>query len=245
MKTFSTEYTAKNLTKNAGLVNLGKFADKIGLPGILGRRLTIKRGVTADHAIADVVMMLMMGVLAGAKHMSHLAILKADMAIRKLFGWELFPDASTFGKLFKRFNMGHCQELSEAEAEARKRAWSKKWFPRITLDMDSTVIGVTGFQEGAEKGFNPKKKGQRSYHPLMCFIAETRECLHNWFRSGSAYTSNGAVEFLKECYERIPQRVSQLFVRADSGFFDGDLLDFLESRHSEYLIKVKMKNLVA
>ncbi len=244
MKTFSTDYTGKNLTKNAGLVNLGKFADKIGLPGILDRRLTIKRGVTADYAIADVVMMLMMGVLAGAKHLSHLAILKADVPIRKLFGWELFPDASTFGKLFKRFNMGHCHELGEAEAEARKRVWSKKWFPRITLDMDSTVIGVTGSQEGAEKGYNPKKKGQKSYHPLLCFIAETRECLHNWFRSGSAYTSNGAVEFLKECYERIPQRVAQIFVRADSGFFDGDLLDFLESRHSEYLIKVKMKNLV-
>jgi hypothetical protein len=244
MKTFSTEYTGKNLTKHAGLVNLGKFADKIGLPGILDRRLTIKRGVTADYAIADVVMMLMMGVLAGAKHLNHLAILKADVAIRKLFGWELFPDASTFGKLFKRFNFGHCHELGEAEAEARKRVWSKKWFPRITLDMDSTVIGVTGSQEGAEKGYNPKKKGQKSYHPLLCFIAETRECLHNWFRSGSAYTSNGAVEFLKECYERIPQRVAQIFVRADSGFFDGDLLDFLESRHSEYLIKVKMKNLV-
>ena len=65
----------------------------------------------------------------------------------------------------------------------------------------------------------------------------------NWFRAGSAYTSNGAVEFLKECYERIPQRIFQIFVRADSGFFDGELLDFLESRHSEYLIKVKMKNL--
>ena len=244
MKTFSTVYTAKNLTKHAGLVNLGKFADKIGLPGILEKRLTIERGATADYEMSEVVMMLMMGVLSGAKHMSHLVILKADQAIRKLFGWELFPDASTFGKLFKRFNMGHCHELSEAEAEARKRVWSKKWFPRITLDMDSTVIGVTGSQEGAEKGYNPKKKGQKSYHPLLCFIAETRECLHNWFRAGSAYTSNGAVEFLKECYERIPQRVSQLFVRADSGFFDGDLLDFLESRQSEYLIKVKMRNLV-
>jgi hypothetical protein len=42
----------------------------------------------------------MMGVLAGAKHMSHLVILKADQAIRKLFGWDLCPDASTFGKLF-------------------------------------------------------------------------------------------------------------------------------------------------
>ncbi|MBT9166613.1 MAG: hypothetical protein DDT25_01306 [Chloroflexi bacterium] len=243
MRTFSTEYTAKNLTKNAGLVNLGKFADKIGLPRILDRRLTLKRGVTADYTMAEVVMMLMMGVLSGAKHMSHLTILKADMGIRKLFGWELFPDASTFGKLFKRFNMGHCQELSEAEAEARGRVWSKKWFPRITLDMDSTVIGVTGSQEGAEKGYNPKKKGQKSYHPLLCFIAETHECLHNWFRAGSAYTSNGAVEFMKECCERIPQRVAQLFVRADSGFFDGDLLDFLESRHSEYLIKVQMRGL--
>jgi hypothetical protein len=58
------------------------------------------------------------------------------------------------------------------------------------------------------------------------------------------YTSKGAVEFLKECYERIPQRLAPLFVRADSGFFDGGLQDFLESRHSEYLTKVKMRNLV-
>jgi hypothetical protein len=34
-----------------------------------------------------------------------------------------------------------------------------------------TVIGVTGSQEGAEKGYNPMKKGQKSYHPLLCFIA--------------------------------------------------------------------------
>lgn len=243
MKTFSTEYTARNLTNNAGLVNLGKFAEKIGLPGIIAKKLTIKRGGNADYQMSEVIMMLMMGVLAGAKHMSHLMILKADVAIRKLFGWELFPDASTFGKLFKRFNMVHCHELSEAEAEARKRIWSKRWFSRITLDMDSTVIGVSGSQEGAEKGYNPEKKGQRSYHPLLCFVAETTECLHNWFRSGSAYTSNGAVEFLKECYERIPRRVAHIFVRADSGFFDGDLLDFLEDRQSEYLIKVKMRNL--
>jgi Transposase DDE domain. len=245
VKTFTTEFTSKNLTKNAGLVNLGKFADKIGLQGILDKRLTIKRGATADYEMSKVIVMLMMGVLAGAKHMSHLVILKADVALRKLFGWDLFPDASTFGKLFKKFDMGHCHELSNAEAEARKRVWSKKWFPRITLDMDSTVIGVTGSQEGAEKGYNPKKKGQKSYHPLLCFIAETTECLHNWFRCGSAYTSNGVVEFMKECYDRIPQRVSQIFVRADSGFFDGNLLDFLEDRHSEYLIKVKMmKNLM-
>jgi hypothetical protein len=148
LKTFSTECTAKILTKHAGLVNMGEFAEKIRLPGILEKRPTIKRGATADYEVPEIVMMVMMGALARAKHMSHPAISKADQAIRKLFGWELFPDASTFGKLFKRFNMGYCHGLSEAEAETRKRVWSNQWFLRITRDMDSTVIGVTGSQRG-------------------------------------------------------------------------------------------------
>ena len=77
-----TEYTAKNLTKHTGLVNLRKSAEKIGLPGILEKRLSIKRGATADFEISGVVMVLMMGVLAEAKHMSHLLILKAENNLR-------------------------------------------------------------------------------------------------------------------------------------------------------------------
>jgi hypothetical protein len=75
-------------------------------------------------------------------------------------------------------------------------------------------------------------------------MAETRECLHSWFRTGSAYTGNGAPEFLRECFARLPKRIWKVFVRADSGFFNGALLDVLEAKNSEYLIKVKMKNLV-
>lgn len=245
MKKFRTEFTAKNLTGNAGLLNLGKFAEKIGLKSMLERRLTIKRRTNAKYSHADAVMMLIMGVLAGAKHISHMGMLRVDGVIRTLFGWEEFPTDRTFGRLFRHFNHNHCHELSEVEALARKKVWSKKWFGRITLDMDSTVRGVNGSQEGAAKGYNPKKKGQKSYHPLLCFIAESRECLHNWFRTGSAYTANGAVEFMKECFQRLPQRVWKVFVRADSAFFSGELLDFLEERSSQYLIKVKMKNLNA
>ena len=245
MRKFNVEFTAKNLTGNAGLTHLGRFAEKLKLPKILKERITIQRGATAGYRMADAVMMLMMGVLAGAKHMSHLAIIRSDPVIRKLFYWDKFPEDRTFGRIFKLFNQRHCSELYEAEDETRKKVWSKKWFGRVTLDMDSTVIGVTGFQEGAEKGYNPKKKGQKSYHPLLCFIAETRECLHNWFRTGSAYTGNGAVDFMQECFSRLPKRVWKVFVRTDSGFFNGDLIDLLEEKGCQYLIKVKMKNLPA
>jgi len=243
MRKYHVQFTEKNLTANAGLVHLGQFAKKLDLHKMLEQDISIVRGPTAQVSVADAIIMLAMGVVAGAKHMSHLALLRTDAVIRALFRWDSFPDDTTFGRLFKLFRPVHCHELSEVEAKARTKVWSTKWFGRITLDLDSTVKGVYGSQQGAEKGFNTTKKGQKSYHPLLCFIAETRECLHNWFRSGSAYTGNGAREFMKECFSRIPKRAWTILVRADSGFFSGDLLDLLEEKASQYLIKVKMKNL--
>ncbi|MGB5156228.1 MAG: IS1380 family transposase [Desulfobacterales bacterium] len=244
MRSFNVQFTEKNLTGNAGLVHLGRFIDKLGLCQALQGGISIERGANAKYSIADTVLILALGVLAGAKHLSHLVILRYDSALRKLFKWDQFPDETTFGRIFRLFSQKNCKELSDVESTIRKKVWSKKWFPQITLDMDSTVRGVYGNQQGAEKGYNPKKKGQKSYHPLLCFIAETRECLNNWFRSGSAYSANGCVEFMKECFARLPKIVSQIVVRGDSAFFNGDLFDFLEEKASHYIVKVKLKGLV-
>ncbi|HKL81382.1 MAG TPA: IS1380 family transposase [Desulfobacter sp.] len=245
MRRFHVHFTEKNLTGNAGLVHFGRFCEKLNLSKLLRKHISIERGPTAQYDVADTVMMLAIGVVAGVKHLSHMAIIRSDDVIRSLFKWEHFPDDTTMGRIFKLFNQKHCKELSDVEAELRKKVWDKKWFGRVRLDMDSSVKGVWGHQEGAEKGYNPRKKGQRSYHPLFCFIAETRECLHNWFRSGDAYTANGSVEFMKECFARLPKRVWKVDVRADSGFFHGALLDFIESQKGQYTIKVKLKGLVS
>jgi len=113
----------------------------------------------------------------------------------------------------------------------------------ITLDADSTVKSVCGNQEGAEKGFNTTKKGAKSYHPLLVFVSEMKLLYHTWFRSGSAYTANGVVEFLKEVHSSLPETIRKVFFRADSGFFSGELFDLLESFSWDYLVKVKLKNL--
>ena len=163
MKNVKIEFTAKNLTGNAGLVNFGRFIKKLGLPALLSNRIGIVRGANADYQAKDVIIMLILAVLAGAKHMSHVVIIRADSVIRTLFNWEEFPVDCTFSRIFKLFTHCNCNELSEIESIVRKKVWGKKWFGRITFDMDSTVRGVFGSQEGAAKGFNPKKKGQKSY----------------------------------------------------------------------------------
>jgi hypothetical protein len=190
-------------------------------------------------------MMVIVGVMAGAKHLSHLAVLRGAHVLRSIFEWDRFPADSTVGRLFRLFTPKHCAELAEVETAARRKVWGHKWFQRLTMDFDSTVRGVFGRQEGAAKGVNPKKKGQKSSHPLLGFVAETRECLHHWFRCGTVYSANGCAAFLQECVARLPRRYGRLFARGDSAFFDGTLLDSLETYQALYVIKAACKGLTA
>ena len=144
MTRIKVEFTGKNLTGQAGFMHMERFARKLGLHSLLERHISIKRGDNARYSAADVVTMLVMGALAGVKHMSHIAMLRADQVIRQLFDWEAFPDDRTLGRIFELFTQAHCAELSEAEVCARKKVWGKRWFGRITLDMDSTVKSVHG-----------------------------------------------------------------------------------------------------
>ncbi len=100
-----------------------------------------------------------------------------------------------------------------------------KSFP--TVWYNATKFGVN--QEGAERGFNTTKKGAKSYHPLLIFVSEMKLLYHIWFRTGSAYTANGIVDFLKEVKASLPKNITKVFFRADSGFFSGGLFDLLES----------------
>jgi hypothetical protein len=135
----------------------------------------------------------------------------------------------------------------------RNRVWERAFksgalrpghFYHSWVDVDSTVKTVFGNQEGAAKGYNPGKKGALSYHPLIAFSSHTKEILQAWLRCGSAYTSNGIVEFMKQLAAQMPSKMRIVF-RGDSGFFVGELMDWLDECRHGYLIKVKLKGLSA
>ncbi len=89
-------------------------------------------------------------------------------------------------------------------------------------------------------GYNPKKPGRSSFHPLFCFIGETRDFLHGMFRTGKAHTSRGVKRFIYECLKMIPYDIREIYLRADSGFYDSYFLDYLEKKGIRYTIVVKL-----
>ncbi len=245
-----SEMSGKGLTTNAGLLPVLKFMQKLGFRERISKTVTIERSLNAKYDFSDIVQMTVVGLIAGATSMEHIVTICKDEVIRFIAGWEDVPVPTSVCRIMKLVSFRNVVELEEVNHRFRVQIRKKlqrlgyrlNSFSSMWIDVDSTVEGTCGNQEGAEKGYNPKRKGQKSYHPLMAFVSETKEVLHSWFRCGNVYTSNGVVEFMKEVMAHTKKGVRIIF-RGDSGFFSGSLLDYLETVKAGYLIRVKLKNL--
>lgn len=181
----------------------------------------------------------MLTVAAGARRFAHASWMKADRALQEVMGMKRFPSDDTIRNLFKRFSQAGVYRFYSAlwdwqlqRLEPKEEGWS--------LDLDSVVFERYGRQEGAKKGYNPKKHGRPSHHPLLAVLAESHFILHGWLRSGNCGAARGVVEFLKEALALLGSRHRIRVVRADSGFFDDQLLSFLEGRGLNYIVVARL-----
>jgi hypothetical protein len=160
----------------------------------------------------------LISVVAGARRFAHTALLRADRALHALLGIERFPTDDTIRNLFKRFRQGLVVQFYEP-----LWAWQLARVPKraggYSLDLDSTVFERYGEQEGVKRGYNPRKHGRASHHPLLAVWGEAGFILHGWLRSGNTRSDSGVVEFLKEAWAKLERRKWIRVVRADSGFF--------------------------
>ena len=112
------------------------------------------------------------------------------------------------------------------------------------VDIDSTVKTVFGNQEGTSKGYNPEKKGAKSYHPLLAFLDSTKECILSYFRPGDAYTANNAAEFVRHISGILHTNWKRLVFRMDSGFYDGKIFSAVEKiKDALFIVKAKIRNI--
>jgi hypothetical protein len=245
--------TATGLTSQAGLIPVVKYLQRIGFEKIVSQDVPHQRGDNADYQLTDVILLTLVGIIGGATSIAKLCGVWSDSVLRDLAGWTKLPVDTTIGRLFKEVTERQISQLESVNHRLRGQIWRRANRAGVSkvglnpvqwIDVDSTVDSVCGTQEGAAKGYNPKNKGALSYHPQLAFLAGSKEILQAWFRTGSAYTSNGVVEFVKQLVAHLPNRM-RIIVRADSGYFIGALLDLLDAHGHGYLIKVKLKNLAA
>lgn len=231
--------TPRAVTPFGGLSVFIEFLKRIGFPERVSQDMPVC--LKSNNAIpaGETFTAFLVAVVAGARRFAHSSMLRADRALHALLGMKRFPTDGTIRNLFKRFTQGMVVRMYEP-----LWAWQLERLPKreggYSLDLDSTVFERYGQQEGARKGYNPKKHGRASHHPLLAVLGEAHFILHGWLRSGNTTAGRGAVEFLKEALAKLPPQEWIRVVRADAGFFDQELLQYLEESTLSYIVVARL-----
>ena len=231
----------KNLTHFGGIVLIHWFCKKLRLKWHLQKKVSFPQRSSQYHPV-DLILAMIYALIAGIHRLNKTKILQGNGAFQRIIGLKSFPYATSLRRFLKRVNPKTIQEINKVHDRLRLKMF---YLPRprtsLLFDFDSSVLTIYGKHiEEAKVGYNPHKRGARSYHPLLCFEFHSKDYWHGVLRPGDAYTSAGGPEFLKECLDKVPPYVYRIRVRADSGFFDRQFIEPLDDKGIGYVIVAKM-----
>lgn len=229
-------FTDKEITPWGGMILFKRFLKKTGIEDKLTSLPLPTQGSNRGYAPLRLIVSFWLSVWCGASRFEHLEVTRQDGVLQKLFGWNSMAGHKAFQRYFRKFTQAVNHRVF---GELFQWFFSQLQFDNYTLDLDSSVLTRYGNQEGAAKGYNPHKRGRKSHHPLMAFVADCCMVVNFWLRDGSSHTSNNVLNFLSETLDRLKGKTIGL-LRGDSGFYNQLILNHLEDikRSISYIIAV-------
>jgi hypothetical protein len=231
----------RNLTHFGAIFLIHQFCKKLRLKWYLQNYVKFHQRSSRYHPV-ELVLAIVYALIAGIHRLNKTKILQGNGAFQHIIGLKSFPYASTLRRFLKRVNPETIQGINKLHDHLRlKMFYLSKPRTSLLFDLDSVVFTIYGKQiEGAKIGYNPHKRGARSYHPLLCFEYHSKDFWHGILRPGNASSSTGSVEFLKECLDKLPPYIYRIRLRADSGFFNHKFIEVIEEKNIGYVIVAKM-----
>lgn len=216
-----------------------RFCLKLGLRRLLQQQL--RPGPRfREFQPADMVLAILYAIIGGMDRANETRVLQYNGAFQKIVGLERFPDQTAIRRFLKRLTPKHIRQIVRLHDSLRQRLFDR---PRkrssVVFDIDSTVMVIYGRHiEGARVGYNPKKRGRRSYHPLLAFESRFQEFWHASLRPGNAGAATGAKPFMKVSLAKVSKGMarSRIRFRIDSGFFGKRVVEFLDQSGCGYVM---------
>lgn len=192
------------------------------------------------YGYAIVVLSLVVHILLGYRRLRDSRFYNDDPVVLRLLQLRRLPHVATVSRVLAQVTHTMIDQLRQLLRSLVLQRLAGLQLRRITLDFDGSVLGTNRWAEGTAVGFNRKKKGQRSYYPLFCTVAQTGQVFDFLFRSGNVHDSHGACEFILACIHEIRAALPgvHIEVRMDSAFFSDAIVAPLHSRGVEFTISV-------
>ena len=195
---------------------------------------------SSSIGIHTVALIIIIHITLGFRRLREMDRYKDDPIVQRVLGLRRLPDVATVSRSMAMVDEHSIEEIRKLNVQLILQWLGKIGMGKITLDFDGSVLSTGRYAEGTAVGFNKKKKGQRSYYPLFCTIAQTSQILDFHHRPGNVHDSRGAGEFIMQCIRTVRRALDGIKVEArlDSAFFSDEIVNLLKKEKVEFSISV-------
>lgn len=218
----------QQLTRFGGLAVIQDFFARIDLKQRL-RDALAGLGGGGCYGYPRLILTLIVHHLLGFRELRERDDYGDDPMVLRTLGLARVPSVSTLSRLGKapkemidRLRCFLADRVIDTAAAHKLR--------RVTLDFDGSVQSTRRRAEASAVGYNTKRKGERSYFPLLCTVGQLGMVFDILHRPGNVHDSNGARDFIRDSVNRICNGLEriQLEARLDTAFCSPDILETLD-----------------
>ena len=233
-------FNHRGLTHFGGVYFFHEFLRVMQFRDFLARHLRYPRR-NQRYSTSQMILALVYPIILGLDRLETASFLRSNGTFQYLTGIESFPDAQTLRRFLLQAPLRLWEQLHGVNDRLLQNfIHLADHRSRLILDLDSTVVTSFGHQDGAEVGYNPRYRGKRSYHPLLCIEANSSYLWDAELRAGNAGTWDGSVELLDTSFANVPPDIREIRARADAGFAFNPVLDALESQPARYAVVARL-----
>src|SRR5262245_5775094 len=232
------EFVRQDLTSYGGLELLRRYVRRSGVATRLHAAYAEMGG---DYGGARLSLLILSLFYVGARRLEHVRYLAGDPLITRFCGLARIPSPRTIVHWLKQFTQSALAPLVQLNQDLVLETISRLQLPRLTIDVDGTVVCTGATVAWPFRGFNPHHRKVLSYYPLLAHLAQTGHILRLKNRPGNVHDSKQAVAFLRELIDDLRARLGRrvpLEFRMDAAFCQPAIFRLLAARGCAYAIKI-------
>ena len=221
-----------DLSSDAGLLLIKEFAAKIGFTKLIKKKFKTNDKSIRFHKDHENLLQMI-----SAYFQDDCADeLTLDSVFNVILDKESLASQPTLSRFFNRMDEDTLVQFDDIDKNLRDIIYFIKCPEHVLLDLDSTLFGTYGRQEGEGFNFHYQAHG---YHPLLCYDGLTGDLIKAELRDGTLHCSNGADKFMESIFQEYLERGIKTYFRGDSGFSSPKLYETCESNGCSYAIRLK------
>ena len=237
----SAVFDDPNLVSCAGLAPVLRLAERCGLHRLVAETVTVSGPASANPAVK--VPTLIAGMVAGADSIDDMDGLRHG-GMGRVFASVRAP--STLGSFLRTFRFGHVRQLDKVAAGLLTNLATHtpllRDADRMTLvDIDDTVKGTYGYaKQGAGYGYT-KVKGLNALIGIISTPVSAPVIAATRLRRGPTNSTRGAARLVADSLATTQRcgATGLVVVRADSAFFNADVVAAIRRRGARFSITAR------